>query len=134
MSSIRRLAVAAVTVSLVALGGLVAATPASAATSDCPAAYSCGWRDYNYVSGSSGARNIRFEYSIDWLGNYAWSDTGATVNDSVSSLYNNGNISTAVWYQDIRFSGNSVTLPRQYGNPDLRVNGFNDKASSGTFI
>ncbi len=133
MSTIRRLAVAAVTASLVTLGGVVAATPASAAITDCPAAYSCGWRDGSYVSGGSGTRNIRFQYSIDWLGNYTWSDTGATVNDSISSLYNNGNTMNAVWYEDIRYGGRSILLTVHESNNDLAARSLNDRLSSGRF-
>lgn len=130
----RRIASAFVAVLLVTAGGAALAGPASAADWECPSGYSCGWRDGNYISGTSGQINIRFQSNIRNLGSYTWSDTKKSVNDSVSSLYNNGKVQAATWYEHADFVGRNVYLARQTGNNNLNGISLNDQLSSGRFV
>jgi len=114
-------------------------TVASAAISDCPAGYSCLWEDSNYKTNGYDWDSANFQlYHTNfryWDGFYSHPH----VNDKVSSLYNNGRVSTAWYYVNSGFSGSFFLLARGSGDGDLgnsignAPGGFNDELSSACF-
>lgn len=132
------LAAAAVMIGVVG-GGLMVASPASAATSNCPSGALCVWKDTAYRTAGSDSALVGFQNYVD---NYAYySYGGYSANDSITSVYNNGNTSTVYMYIDKNFSGYEFQLGRGTGDGDLSntvgavpTSAWNDKTSSGEFV
>ena len=88
MSFKKGLAAAAVMIGVVG-GGLMVASPASAATSNCPSGALCVWKDTAYRTAGSDSALVGFQNYVD---NYAfYSFAGYSANDSITSVYDNGN-------------------------------------------
>lgn len=112
---------------------LTAAAPASAATSDCASGYFCLWRDSNYQTGSDGTHLYKFFYYYTNFTNVTYSGTAYSVNDSASSVYNNGNSSSASIFQHASGGGWEINYATKTGQANLGTVGANDEASSGYF-
>jgi hypothetical protein len=137
MSFKRNLAAAAVVLSVVG-AGLIAASPASAATGNCPRGATCVWKDTNYQTAGSDSALIGFQNYVDNYSFYSYG--GYNANDSISSIYNNGNVSSVIMYMNANFFGPSFLLARKLGDGDLGngagavpIGGWGDQISSGRF-
>jgi Peptidase inhibitor family I36 len=96
--SARRSAVFSVAASAAVLaGGLLAATPASASYTDCPAGKACTWTSNDWP----GSPNASFSQSI---AQYGSSD------NRTNSVANNGNSSIARFYDYFNYGGDSFGL------------------------
>lgn len=126
---------------VVAAGVLVVPTSAQAATSNCPAGYTCIWKDHDYKTAGSDGTLTRLYYYIPDLGlwQYKASDgtggnSGYSSDNSASSVYNHGNSESARYYKDKRATGSYFTLtPGSVRNnlaTSLSPIGFNDTISS----
>ena len=94
----------------------VAATPAHAAQSDCPAVgYLCVWNEANW----GGSPDYYWAISSAGTGGYCI-NYGGSLNDNVDSLKITGNTALSVTqYQDANCSGSTVSFnrPAYYGGP-----------------
>ncbi|GEB47281.1 hypothetical protein MTE01_32260 [Microbacterium testaceum] len=106
------------------------ATPAMAAPGGCPSGQTCLWKDINYTTG--GVDWIYFVYTngANDLRNYQWSFNG-TVNDNVSSWYNNGNTEASFIFDNLNFQGQLSYLPIKFGRDNL--GNASDRATSAGF-
>jgi hypothetical protein len=135
----RKLAVVAIVAATFGATMLLA-SPASAATSNCPSGATCIWKDSGYASSGNGGSEVGFQNSVDWYTFYSYPTVGGNADDSASSVYNNGNVSTSYMYVDPSFKGPSFRLSIKTGDGDLSNNvgyappGFNDLISSGRFV
>lgn len=131
---------------LAAIAGFVAATSvalllvpvssASAAPVACGSGKACMYRHATYGGGY-----FNFYDRISNLQGEIYSDLGWwSANDSVSSVYNNGNYKTVRFYQDKGYKGQHVDLPKKREDSNLgdkfgsigKV--FNDRISSAKFV
>jgi hypothetical protein len=117
---------------------LLGAAPAYAGTGDCPSGRACVWKDTNYKTAGSDTKHKSFSQYIEDYRQYSWSGQGG-INDNVTSLYNNGNLESTRWYQDIWGVGAYFTLTKKHGDGDLSNtsgyggSGHNDWISSSFF-
>ncbi len=119
--------------------GIMVASPASAATSNCPSGATCVWKDTAYKTAGSDSALIGFQ---NFVANYAsYTYGGYSANDSITSVYNNGNTSTVSMYIDKNYSGFEFSLVRGTGDGDLSntvgavpTSAWNDVTSSGQFV
>lgn len=138
----RRSTLAASLLAVAAVAGIatVGAAPANAATSNCASGAACFWEDSNYVTNGQGDALLGFQNYFANFGTKNYLKTSLSGNDSASSVYNNGNVSTVRFYQDINYSGYSFTLSIKTGDGNLGNDngnagaGFNDRLSSGRFV
>lgn len=127
MKFTRTIAAAAIVVG-VSGAALLAAAPANAAASDCPSGAACAWITSNF-----GGTELGFKQSISNYDDYGY-------NDNISSVYNNGNVSTVRFYKDAGYKGASFALAIKTGDGNLNNDaglaptGFNDEISSGRFV
>jgi Peptidase inhibitor family I36 len=123
----RSISAAAVVVGL-AGAGLLMAAPANAAASDCPSGAACAW-----ITSDFNGTELGFQSFIANYGTYGY-------NDSISSVYNNGNQETVRFYKDASYKGASFALAIKTGDGNLNnaeglaPTGFNDTISSGQFL
>ncbi len=127
--SLRRRLAGSVTCALVVTGlGLTAAAPVQAAQSDCSSGYACNWRDTGYS-----VFMTPFQYNISNYGNF-------DMHDKISSVYNNGNTSTARFYKDESYRGSWFQLSKKTGDSNLHdgsgnvPSGYHDAIDSAKFI
>lgn len=113
-------------------GATLAAAPAVAAPTGCPSGATCLWKDSNYLTNGSVWQNQYYQYSIPNFANYNYNGTNINLNDSVSSVYNNGNYETAYLYN---YSPRSaVAFVQQIKTGTALVSSqWNDQLSSGWF-
>lgn len=128
---------AAMAVGVTAIGGsLLVTAPASAW--QCSAGYSCVWRDGGFSTGGVQANKDQFQYyRPNWTGIY-YDNTVLEVNNSISSVMNNGNVSYAYFYIDGSCNGPSFNrAPGGNGDSNLSDTtgpvGFNNALSSAKF-
>lgn len=118
---------------VVGVAALALAVPAQAATSNCASGAACIWEDSGHVTNGIGANLVAFQNYIPNYTLWSYSSTTISANDSASSLYNNGNVSCAYFYQNASGTGWSIKFTRQSGSTNLTANGANDEISSGYF-
>ncbi len=118
-----------------AVPAVFVAAPAQAAISNCPSGATCLWEDKDYATNGNGASLVSFQRYIPDLGLWQYSGTTISANDSVSSVYNNGNMSTVYLYRDVNKGGWVISFLIKTGDSDLSNNGsgINDNISSGYF-
>ncbi|MCG2799599.1 MAG: peptidase inhibitor family I36 protein [Cellulomonas sp.] len=117
----------------VAASAVFMAAPAQAATSNCPSGAACIWGDSGYVTANQGAAYVAFQKYIPNYSLWTYNTTTYGANDSASSVYNNGNLSTVTFYRDANKGGWSVSWAKKTGDSNLSTNGVNDEISSGYF-
>lgn len=127
----------------VAVAGLAIAAPAHADTvTQCRAGYACVWGDGEYKTlGDPGRLTGWFSELDDFSGlSYGNNFTPyVEVNDSATSVYNNGNTTTNWYYLDSNQRGFGFRVPIHSGDAALSNSvgvapgGFNDRLSSGVF-
>jgi hypothetical protein len=76
------------------------ATPASAAPTGCPSGAMCLWEDKDFKTNGSSYQLQYFVRQIAYFPNYKYIGTNITIDDSVTSLYNNGTQEWAYMYVD----------------------------------
>lgn len=118
-----------------AIPAVFMAAPAQAAVSDCPSGATCLWEDAGYVTNGNGTALVSFQYYIPDLSLWHYNGTTISANDSVSSVYNNGNISKVRLWQNANRTGWYLEFAKKTGDSDLSNNGsgVNDNISSGYF-
>lgn len=109
---------------VVAAASVVAfAAPAQAAPSGCELGNTCAYSGYNYTQDWFYS-TLQFGYCVDDFSNYG-------VNDTTSSVFNNGRSLDSWLYQDWYAYGASKRVYRGQGITNL--GSFNDLATSGYF-
>ncbi|GAA4622594.1 peptidase inhibitor family I36 protein [Cellulomonas oligotrophica] len=137
--TLRRTLASGMTAAILVLGTTGLATPASAATADCPSGYSCFWGDTGYRTDSVENRLVRFYQCYRDLETATWSGTSSAANDRASSVSNKGQHDPAYYYVDARYRGLFFPLPYGSGDGNLGDSSgnapasFNDKISSARF-
>ena len=140
----RMLGVLATGFLLAGLGSVTQAPESHAASSHCPTAYACIWKDKDYSTTGSGNGWVAFQYSIvnysGWYYN-GFAHTGSySADNSATSIFNQGVTSTACWYKLANYSGTQTCMTRGSGRNNLATSvspiGFNDVIviSSGRFV
>jgi hypothetical protein len=135
---------ARLTTTIAATAALVAATllgaaPAYAGTGNCPSGSACVWKDTNYKTAGSDTNYKSFGQYIWGYYQYSWGSGAGNINDNVTSLYNNGNLDSTRWYQDILGGGPYFSLAKKTGDGSLAnaagnaPSGWNDRISSSYF-
>jgi len=112
---------------------LLSAPAASAAASNCPVKFACIWADSGWVTNGVGSYYVGFQRKIPNYARWHYNSTSISANDSASSLYNNGNLSTAMFYVNANRGGPAISFPKKTGSVNLSINGVNDQLSSGYF-
>ncbi len=94
----------------------------------------CLWMDSNYLTDGFSVLNFEFQYYhtdfafVDW-----WeSGTAVSVDNTTSSVYNNGNSYNAALFANPREGGYHKTFVKKTGQSQL-TGYWNDRASSGYF-
>jgi hypothetical protein len=65
----------------------IVASPANAATSDCPSGSSCAWADATYVTGGHGNELLGFTKYIPDFSGWHYNLTSINANDTLTSVY-----------------------------------------------
>lgn len=117
-------------------GSLLVTTPASAWT--CSSGYSCVWKDGSFNTAGSSTNSDKFQYYRPNWTNVYYANTAYEVNNTVSSVMNNGNVSYAYFYIDGSCNGPSFNrAPGGNGDSNLSdttgPTGFNNALSSAKF-
>lgn len=140
MRTFTKMAAGAATVIGLAIGGVVAAAPASAATSDCPSGAACIWGDTMWKTYGQEWAEVGFQYYITDYRGYTY-DGSRTAYNTASSLYNNGNVSTVEFCTGINYTGACIRVAKKQGDGYMLdtagvVNrlGFDDTIKSGHFV
>lgn len=123
--------VAALSASLLTAAPAQAATPAQA-DAICPAGSTCLWRDNNFESWGYIGRFVRFAYYIPAFASYNYPSSAASLSNSVTSFYNNGNTETVYLFSGTYLTGSYMYAPvNSYSN--LAGTAFDDKLNSGYY-
>ncbi len=133
---IKRLAATATALAIMS-GALLSVAPANAAAQTCPSGYSCTWGDRYYLtSGLTSARFAFYQKHEDMgLGSPHYPGTSVLVDNTATSVYNNGN-SEWVYYYRYANKGTlllSMNIKTGYDQLNVQVPGANDRISSGYF-
>lgn len=131
--SIRKVLAGGAAAAVIVAATSLLAAPAQAATSNCPSGAACIWKDLSWQTNGIDAAYVGFQMYIPNYTSWTYNGTAYGANDTATSLYNNGNMSTVTWYRDANKGGWGMSWSIKTGDPDLRDNGANDAISSGYF-
>lgn len=136
--SLKKIGAALIACVTMSLGTFAFVQPAGA--TNCPAGYTCLWRDLSYATDGSTSKRIQFADQIGNFGNYTYSGTFHNAANSASSVSNEGLSNTVRVYSETQFNGPSFALARNTGDGNLTdgsghaPSGFNNTLESGRFV
>lgn len=100
--------------------GIGGAAPAHAdPTGYCIAGRACVWDDPEYKTQGSEGRLLWFEFSVTPMSAYNYISSTITAGDTADSWYNNGNVSTACFYDLADYSGSRQCLTKKTGDGNI---------------
>lgn len=113
---------------------LVSGSASRADWDDCPSGNYCLWKDAGYVTNGNDTGYFKFEYYYsNFTSAYYAVPQIISVNDSASSVRNNGNTYSAGIFQHKDAGGWVYILQKKTNQNNLTEVGKNDAASSGYF-
>ncbi len=112
---------------------VLSAAPASAnSLYGCDSGAMCVWRDANFATGGGNSSSYQFQYYQPNFANVSYAIMGGSVNQSVTSVYNNGNYSSAMLFDYTYAGGWGKWWAKQTYTAQL-TGTYNDDATSGYF-
>ncbi|WP_110589790.1 hypothetical protein [Microbacterium suaedae] len=122
-TSIRRRLATWLVAALASAGAIFGlAAPASAAPQDyCDSGTACVWDDPSYNTNGNYGALLWFEFYVGNMSNYNYRGTSITAGNTADSWYNNGNSSTACFYDHAYYEPRSTRKCLERGTGDGNI-------------